>query len=231
MPESMTDDVDQRISRLEQQDQRLTQALELLARRDAAPAGKPRRNWDALAAVIASLIGLLALVVAAYTAYVQREQLRAQSEQLRAQVWPHLELYFSTADASMGWSVTNQGTGPAQMIAMRVVVGRAVVTTWDGVKKAAGYVPGEGIATSWISQMVLPPGKEIAFVKPRDDDQSRARFKDLLPGGKHELAVTLCYCSVLEDCWATGVNLRFPSSVSGPREMICPIPAVEQFKQ
>lgn len=230
MPESSTDDVEQRLARLEQQDQRLTQALELLARRDAAPAGRRRRDWDALAAVIASFIGLLALVVSAYTAYVQREQLRAQSEQLRAQVWPHLELSYSTVDSSMGWSVTNQGTGPAQVIAMRVVVGSAVVTTWEGVKKAAGYSPEEGITTSWISQMVIPPGKEIAFVRPRDDDQSRARFKDLLFGGKHVLEVTLCYCSVREECWATGANLVLPSTASGPRE-ICPIPAGERFKQ
>ncbi len=225
-----TGDVQQRMARLEQQEERLTRARELLAQRDAAPAGKRRRDWDALAAVIASFIGFLALAVSAYTAYVQREQLRAQGEQLRAQVWPHLDLSYSTVDAGMGWSATNQGTGPAQVIAMRVVVDDRAVTTWGDVKKAAGYSPGEGITTSWIHQMVIPPGKEIAFVRPHDDDRSRARFKELLPGGAHVLEVTLCYCSVLEECWATGATPLRRSTVSGPRDS-CPIKASERFEQ
>ena len=51
--------------------------------------GSPRgnetraRNWDALAAIIAALIGAFALVVSGYTAYLQRTQVRAQ-------VWPYL---------------------------------------------------------------------------------------------------------------------------------------------
>jgi hypothetical protein len=49
--ESDRDELAQRIARLEAQDQRLTQALELLAQREA-PAGRPRRDWNAYAAVI-----------------------------------------------------------------------------------------------------------------------------------------------------------------------------------
>jgi hypothetical protein len=60
------------------QQDRLIRALELLVQREAAPVGKRRRDWDAFAAVIASFIGFLALAVSAYTAYVQRQQLRAQ---------------------------------------------------------------------------------------------------------------------------------------------------------
>ena len=40
---------------------------------EAVPAAAERRiRWDALAAVIAALVGLLALIVAGYTAYIQR---------------------------------------------------------------------------------------------------------------------------------------------------------------
>ena len=44
----------------------------------------PKRNWDASAAVIAAFIGLLALLLSAYTAHLQRTQVRAQ-------VWPALQ--------------------------------------------------------------------------------------------------------------------------------------------
>ena len=171
MPEPSTDDVERRIARLEQQDQRLVQALGLLAEREAAPTGQRRRNWDALAAVIASFIGLLALAVSGYTAYVQREQLRAQ-------VWPRLQITSSNVDPATGWYVTNQGTGPARVIAMRVVVDGVPVTTWDDVWKAAGYPRGESGVTSWISHAVIPPGKEIAIARPGDTERNRAAFNE-----------------------------------------------------
>jgi hypothetical protein len=227
MSESSADEIEQRMARLEQQDQRLIRAIELLAGRTAAPADEPRRDRDALAAVIASFIGLLALGVSGYTAYVQREQLRSQGEQLRAQVWPHVQLAYNNT-GSVGMFVTNQGAGPAKVIAMRVAVNGAAVTHWSDVKRAAGYAPGEGIVISQINGSVIPAGKEIAIVRPDDGERSRARFQELLIGGSHGLEVTLCYCSVLHECWATGANLLWQSDVPGPPAS-CPITVAERF--
>jgi hypothetical protein len=41
----------------------------------------------------------------------------------------------------------------------------------------------------------------VMFVRPDPGERSQGKFKELLPEGKHELAITLCYCSVLADCW------------------------------
>jgi hypothetical protein len=221
MPESRSDDVEQRIARLEQQEQRLVQALELLAGREALPAGKRRRDWDALAAVIASFIGFLALAVSGYTAYVQRAQLRAQ-------VWPQLQISSSNVDPDVGWHVTNQGTGPARVTAMRVVVDDVAVTTWDEVWKAAGYPLKESGITSWISHAVIPPGKEIVIVRPLGVDLNPARFKSLLPGHRQELHITLCYCSVLDDCWVTGAGFPLDTFALGALDD-CPIKLSERF--
>jgi hypothetical protein len=215
-----TGDVEQRIARLEQYDQRLTRAIELLAERGAGPAGQRRRDWDALAAVIASFIGLLALAVAGYTAYVQRQQLRAQ-------VWPRLEVSYSNNDQELAWHVHNQGTGPARVFAVRVVVGGTLVTTWGGVRKAADYVDGERATMSSITQSVLPAGKDVAMFRAGEDPQSRTRFQELLSGGKHALSVTICYCSVLDDCFVTTDQARPPIDPSPPDS--CPIKRNEQF--
>jgi hypothetical protein len=228
MPGSSTDDVEQRVARLEQQEERLTRALQLLAQREAAPAGKRRRDWDALAAVIASFIGLLALAVSGYTAYVQRAQLRAQGEQLRAQVWPRLEIDFTDNDSDLSWHVVNQGTGPALVKAVRVMVGDALVTSWARAKKVVGYVDGEGATVSSITQSVLPAGRDVVIVRAGQDPPSRKRFRDLLSGGKHALKVTICYCSVLNDCWVTTDQARPPIEPSSPDS--CPIKPGEQFK-
>ena len=219
MTESGTGDIEERIARREQQEQRLTRALELLAQRETAPAVKAGRDWDGYAAVIASFIGLLALAVSGYTAYIQRQQLRAQ-------VWPHLELWYSTRN--LGFSATNQGTGPARVIAMRVTVNGAPVKTWFDIQKALGFTGQERLASSDLGHAVLVPGKEFPIAQPGDDEQSRAKFMELLPGGKHHLSITVCYCSVLDDCWATTLDVADEDSKGRPADT-CPIPAAERF--
>lgn len=221
MPESRTDDVEHRLARLEQQEQRLVQALELLAGREAAPAGKRRRDWDALAAVIASFIGLLALAVSGYTAYVQRAQLRAQ-------VWPRLRIGSSDVGPDTGWIVLNEGTGPAQVKAMRVVVEGTPMTSWGDVLKAAGYPNNDALIMSSIGRSVLPSGQRTTFVRPSQREQDRARFHSLLPGGKYRLNITLCYCSVLDDCWvASSSDLMLDGRATTVDS--CPIAVGERF--
>ena len=65
---------------------------------ESVPPAASRRmiRWDAVAAIIASLVGLLALVVGGYTAYIQREQVQAQ-------VWPYLLPASSDVSAEYMW--------------------------------------------------------------------------------------------------------------------------------
>jgi hypothetical protein len=216
--ESASEVIEARVARLEHHDEQLTRALELLTRHEAAPGPKAGRDWDAYAAVIASFIGLLALAVSGYTAYVQRQQLRAQ-------VWPHL--YLSSSDSTNPTvSVTNQGTGPARVTAMRVTVNSAPVRTWWDVQKAAGYSGEEGLVMSSLGgEAVIPPGKDVTIVQPIDNEQSRAKFRELLPGGKHVLAMTVCYCSVLDECWIVSMDDKARPSDT------CPIASSERFTE
>jgi hypothetical protein len=215
--EARTDDLDERLARLEQHDQHLTQALELLARREA-PAVKRGKNWDVYAAVIASFIGLLALAVSGYTAYVQRQQLRAQ-------IWPHLELEFSSV--LLSFSASNQGTGPARVTAMRVAVHGKPLRNWEEVQEAAGFVEAERLRRTSFSTSVLPAGKDTVLIKPGDSEQARTKFQDLLPGHKHAITITVCYCSVLDECWTA--MLGFRRIVLEHASSDCPIAPEERF--
>lgn len=219
MSQSGIEDVEARIARLEQQDQRLTRALELLARHEEAPAAKPRRNWNAYAAVIASLIGILALAVSGYTAHLQRQQLRAQ-------MWPHLQIRYS--GVSLLFKVLNQGTGPARVTGVRVTVNGAPVKDWSDVRKAAGVDGEDRFTSSSISTAVLSPGADFVILQTGDTEQSRARFKTLFPGNEHELSLTVCYCSVLDECWVAylGRGRRDDGNTSDGG---CPITAGERF--
>src|ERR1043165_7033003 len=84
--------------------------------------------------IIVTFIGISALFVSAYTAYVQRQQVRAA-------VWPILE--FSTSnDPTIRFTVANKGVGPAIVRQVIVTVDGQPVRTWnEALQKLIG--PGQ----------------------------------------------------------------------------------------
>jgi hypothetical protein len=190
---------------------RLAAALTALARRDEAMASHGRR-WDAYAAIIATFVGLLALGVSAYTAYVQRQQLRAQ-------VWPYVMLTYTNVDDGMAFSIVNQGIGPAQITQRKVAIHGTPIESWSDLGGVAGFVHEQGESTINAGFKVLPAGKQIDFLRPADNAQSRAQFKQLFVGGEHALAMSICYCSVLGECWITSIGEDPPPIETCPREL------------
>lgn len=200
-------DLEQRIAGLERQADELRAALTQRPRPIAS-----RRDWSTYSAVIASLVGLLALAISAYTAYVQREQLRAQT-------WPIIKI--STSDVQPRYFLENLGTGPARITGARVTVDGRVVHDRKELVRTAG-VP-YNLVWSSLATAVLASGNELKFLAPREgDDDSRRTFLSLL-WPKVRIDISLCYCSVLDDCWVTGYSL--PTAPSDN----CPIPDGERF--
>lgn len=130
-------------------------------------------RWDAVAAIIASLIGFLALIVAGYTAYVQRYTANIQMKQVQAQVWPHLHIAQSTFPPSI--YVENQGMGPAIVRSVEVLVGGKPQLDWDHVFAAVGMHGDINDQGSAIGGDVLAPGRKetwLNFEFTRDQYQS-----------------------------------------------------------
>lgn len=145
------------------------------------------RNWDALAAVIAALIGALALLVSGYTAYLQRTQVRAQ-------VWPYLML--ANYDTESSIKLLNKGVGPAIVKSMQVRVDGKPQRTWREVATALG-VEHVALRTSTITDNVISGG-EVVPMLVFDDADSYRRFRK---AQAQRSAVEICYCSTLEECW------------------------------
>lgn len=183
-------------------------------------AANARRRWDAYAAVIATLVGLLALAVSAYTAYVQREQLRAQ-------VWPSVMLATYNLAPNLALQLVNAGTGPARIVATRVTVDHEPVASWWHAQRAMG-AESNGLIISQLSSTVVPAGKELAFLRPASEENAEARFQDQFLSNKHVVVVTVCYCSVLDDCWLVTTTTT-PEPIGDPDN--CPITTAERFKQ
>lgn len=168
--------------------------------RDREPAASPAGGrgpvrWDAVAAIIASLIGFLALLVAGYTAYLQRYTADVQTKQVQAQVWPWLEAENNDNEASI--EVVNKGVGPAIVRSAQIFVDDKPQPDWQHVFKALDAVP-HRYSQQTLNPNVLTPGEKVALVQFADKEDYR-RFR---AAAVDRIAlISICYCSTLDDCW------------------------------
>jgi len=191
----------------------------------------PKRReikWDAMAAIIASLVGFLALLVAGYTAYVQRYTAEIQNKQVQAQVWPYL--ISGNNDLTQSLVVNNKGTGPAIVRSVQVRMNGTPQRDWNQLVANMGLPP-HSFFQATINREVLSPGEELQIIR-FSDKALWQRFKD---AALNRMSIDICFCSTLGECWiSSNKNLIGPPSM--PLQLRvkpvgqCPrLPAAEVF--
>src|SRR4030095_15212371 len=103
----------------------------------AVPEEKETRAAIRYETVVATFFAFLAVFVAGYTAYMQRQQVRAA-------VWPILE--FDSSNGPIRFTLANKGVGPAIIKHVSVKVDDQPVKNWAEVLEkilGPGYHPGE----------------------------------------------------------------------------------------
>ncbi len=176
----------------------------------AGPHPRRTRNWDGVAAITAALIGLLALCVSGYTAYIQRQQVRAQ-------VWPYL--IAGNDDNGQSLIVQNKGVGPAVVRSAQIWVDGKPQTDWEHVLDALGMSKPRPYSQSTINPDVLSPGEELQMIRFPDKGNYQ-RFRAAAVG---HMAISLCYCSSLDECWTYRDN-----QLVGYKGPVLHVKAVEQ---
>jgi hypothetical protein len=164
-------------------------------------------RWDALAAIIAALVGLLALCVSGYTAYIQRQQVRAQ-------VWPYLEA--GNDDGNQAIYVYNKGVGPAIVKSAQVFIDGKPQTSWAHVLEALG-LPSNDYLQSTINPDVISAGEQVRVVGFSDKD----RWKAFHDGAIDRMTMNICYCSTLDECWM--YSDRHPVGYKAIAQLVHPI--------
>jgi hypothetical protein len=172
-------------------------------------------RWDAAAAIIASLVGLLALVVAGYTAYIQRQQVRAQ-------VWPYL--LWANSDTQTEYMWLNKGVGPAVIKSAQVFVGGKPQRDWNAVMRSL-QLDGMSFGQSTFNHNVLSAGEKLDWLKFRNHEDFR-KFRDA--ASQARLDFRICYCSTLGDCW-TNDSTRVDRNIRVPVAKCPAVPASQQF--
>ena len=175
---------------------------------------------------IATFIALLAVCVAGYTAYMQRQQVRAS-------VWPILE--FDSSNGPIRFILANKGVGPAIIKHVTVKVDDQPVKNWAEVLEkilGPGYHPGE---ESDMSGRVFSAGESTNGFTPHDDAQNPIPFDKSNPlwakldAGRSRVTAEICYCSTLGECWTLRGGGRTPSTTTPTHR--CPTPSASTFQQ
>ena len=184
--------------------------------RDEALAAATKRGirWDAAAAIIASLVGLLALVVAGYTAYIQRQQVSAQ-------VWPYLMMAGSDVSTEYMW--LNKGVGPAQVESVEVLVNGKPQKDWR-VVLASMQLGKPAYRQSTLNGNVVSAGEKVDWLEFSNRDDFLA-FR--AAARQTKFAVKLCYCSTLGDCWTNDTS----KGEWNDRHAVGKCPAVPESRQ
>ena len=190
------------------------------------PEEKATRAASRYDAVIATLVGFCALCVSAYTAWVQRQQVRAA-------VWPILE--FDSANGPIHFILANKGVGPAIIKNVIVKVDGEPVRNWkEALEKILG--PGEHLGSeSDMSGRVFAAGESMTVFTPRDSENNPLNYDKSNPlwvkmnKDRGRVTVEMCYCSTLDECWILRASGLTPSTTTEARR--CPTPSATSFQQ
>jgi hypothetical protein len=192
----------------------------------AVPQQTETRRASRYDAIIATLVGLCALGVSAYTAYVQRQQVRAA-------VWPILE--FDSGNGPIHFTLANKGVGPAIIRHVIVMVDGQPVRNWkEALEKILG--PGEHLGSeSDMSGHVLAAGESRTVFTPHDAENNPLNFDKSNPlwvkmnKERLRVSVEICYCSTLGECWTLRASGLAPSTTTEARH--CPTSSAISFEQ
>jgi hypothetical protein len=165
----------------------MSESQQLPAMPEASTNLPRRRDGSGVAAVIAAFVGLLALCVSGYTAYLQRQQVRAQ-------VWPYIE--FGSSNSRHELDVMNKGVGPAIIRMVQIYVDGKPQHNWKQVYAALGLRFEHPPLFSTINSVVISAGEHIRQVVFADE----ADFNTFVAQAKR-VDMSVCYCSTLGECW------------------------------
>lgn len=192
----------------------------------AMPEKEETRNASRYETFVATFIALLAVCVAGYTAYMQRQQVRAA-------VWPILE-FDSSNGPDIHFTLSNKGVGPAIVRHVIVKVDDQPVKNWNEVLDRLLGSGKHRYSESDMSGHVLAPNESMTVFTPQDvegnalTDRSNPLWVEMNKD-RGRVSVEICYSSTLGECWTLHASgLAAGSTAESSR---CPTQSDITFQQ
>jgi len=192
----------------------------------AHPRHTGHHRFDLIMAICAIFISAVSLVVAIEHGRTERDLVAASS-------WPFLRADITNAAGSgndIAFGVSNGGVGPAKIQSFEVRLdGRPVGSPGELLTLCCGLprdpagikrmLPHGAANMSKIDGTVLRPGEVndvLTITHAKADPVLSAKLNDALP----RLTFSVCYCSVLDQCWTSALVDTTTQTVGS-----CPTPA------
>jgi hypothetical protein len=118
----------------------------------------------------------------------------------RLSVRPELGIEFRTGRDWNGWTLGNSGLGPARVRWFSVTLDGQPKTEWAAVKAALPLPRGEFTFTDPYPETIIGQGEQVRLFGFPGDYPERARLRAAAP----RLAMSICYCSLYEECFRAG---------------------------
>ena len=162
---------------------------------------------EMLVAFSAIIISLSALAVSLYETSLIRQQQHAS-------VWPHVMVGPSIQSERFMFLVSNTGIGPARIKDVEVTVDDEPVRNWVSMLEVITDDSGPfNFSMSMINGRVLSAGESYEIFWMVDgsegDDEN---FVRQLSDDWERIDITVCYCSVYDDCWTVQMSENNPQA-------------------
>jgi hypothetical protein len=175
------------------------------------------------------LVALAALATSISSIWLALAQGDDMQRLVQAQSWPYIGFHSGNSSVdeathervrSLGFTIVNQGVGPARVRWMEVSVdGRAVPNTTALMLRAARLPAGTAIDrrdtyTSGVQGRVLRAGEEITFLRWQHAPQREPVWSALDKARFGRIVIRTCYCSVFDECWISHSETPDPLGVA-----------------
>jgi hypothetical protein len=180
------------------------------------------------------VVGGSAILIALISLVIALRQSQIMDRQLAASVWPHLQ--YGTSNQSddgkqvVSLDVENAGVGPALVHSMSLHYrGRALHNARELVDACCKDLVESGVKPSWststLHDWVLTPSRQKSFFV-LTSAQTNAPYWQRLNVERENIQVSICYCSVLGQCWLLDSRSTDQQAVAA-----CPAAAADDYRE
>lgn len=165
-------------------------------------------------------IGIPAVAISLSVAYFAFVQASATDRMQVAAVWPNVSYVTSNQNAEDGGmgpirlALTNNGVGPGIVRGLQVEYEGERYVDFEDLLRDCCAGAGERVSTGIgsINGEVLRPGEEAMFAMVIPEGTQEEVY-DRFNRERLQFRVSVCYCSVFDDCWIDSWNLDQPEPV------------------
>ena len=161
-----------------------------------------------------SLLSLTALGLSMAALLVSVFEVSAIREDQRVQVWPYIEVSTNYSENGYALTVENKGIGPARIRSAALLFDGQPVTSLDqliletlGPEDAFSY---DLYKSNDPNRSVMSPDETVVLFSVPWEDRT-LRLNEAWSG---RVGVSVCYCSVYDECWLAALDGGEPEVIT-----------------